>query len=367
MKKLLVTVLFILASISATLAQGGVTGKVVDVLDGRTLVMETSAGRVTIQLQYLEVPESSQPRYAIVREHLSKLTLGKSVEHKTHRLTRGVSVGRVTTFQGVDLSLQMIRDGAAWHEPRETSEQPADEAAIYASNQELAKGEKRGVWSVAGLKTPWEVRADNERLARAQEAARRLAHPTPVGLGTFHSDTRRPSGQYTPTSSGGSRAQMDAWVNAFSGAAREPHGLQTYADPKRAYTSVYTSALLMEFASSEGKERLECRAIMTQFTATRMRVFLIGFRAIGTDFRFSKVKTRMTVVADGQRIILGMLFGRKADSMIGAEEIMYFRLTWAQLKKISSAKKVEFLINQLKAPLSDDGHDLFQQLAEATS
>jgi len=366
MKKLPGIFLFVLALVSATLAQGAVTGKVVEVLDGRTLVMETSAGRVTVKLQYIEVPEEGQPLYAIAKDHLSQLSLGRSVEHKTRRLLQGRSIGRTVTFEGVDLSLQMIRDGAAWHEPKATSDQAADESADYSANQELAKNEKRGVWSVPGLKTPWEVRADNEKLAHAQEVAKRLSHPTPVGLGTFHSDTRRPSGQFTPTSTGDARIQKDAWVNAFSRAAHEPRGLQTYADPKGAYNTVYTSALLIDFASPAGKERLECRALFTEFTAARTKFFLLGFRAIGSDYRFSKGGTRMTIVADGQRINLGAPFGRRRDTLIGAEEIMYFRLTWAQLKKIGSAKKVEFQINRLTSPISDDARSLFKDLATAT-
>jgi endonuclease YncB( thermonuclease family) len=366
MKKLPGIFLVVLALVSATVAQGTVAGKVVDVLDGRTLVMETSAGRVTIQLQYVEVSEDGQPFSAIAKGHLSKLSLGRSVEHKARRIVEGKSIGRTITFEGVDLSLQMIRDGAAWHEPKQTSDQHANEAADYSANQELAKNEKRGVWSMPNLKTPWEVRADNERTARAQEVARRITRPTPVGLGEFHHDTRRPSGQYTSTSAGAPRVQMDAWVNAFSGAAHEPRGLQTHSDPKRAFTSVYTSAVLMDFASTSGKERLECRAIFTEFTAARAKFFHIGFRAIGSAYRFSKGKTRLTIVADGQRISLGAPFGRRRDTMVGAEEIMYYRLSWAQLKKIGSAKKVEFQIDRLVSPLSDEGRDLFKQLATAT-
>lgn len=361
---LLLTITFLIAS--AAVAQNGVTGKVVDVLDGKTLVMQTSAGRVTIELQYLEVPEQGQPFYSIAKDHLSKLAVGKFVEHKTHRLIRGISIGRTVSFDGVDLSLQMIRDGAAWHQPRNTSEQSAAEGSEYSAIQDLARNEKRGIWSMPGLKTPWEVRAENEKIARAHEAARRLAHPTPVGVGEFHSDTRRPSGRFTPTSTGSTRFRMDNWVNVFAGAGREPRGLLTYSDPNGKYANVYTSAVLMDFASPGGKERLECRAIMSQSTASRARAFLIGFRAIASDYRFSKGRTRLAIVVDGVRMNLGAPFGWRSNSLVGAEEVMYFRLSWSQLKKIGSAKKVEFYIDRLVAPLSEDGRSLFKDLATAT-
>ena len=366
-KKLFGLFLLTTALTSAVLAQTGVTGKVVDVLDARTLVLETSVGRVAVQLQYLEVPEDGQPLYAITKDHLSKLALGKSVEYKVLRIDRSKSIARTTTFDGIDLSLQMIRDGAAWHEPRSTSGQADYEAADYEANQALARNEKRGVWSVPNLKTPWEVRADNERTARATEVARRLSRPTPVGVGQFQSDTRRPSGNHTVTAAA-PRVQMDAWVNVFAGAEKEPRGLLTHSDPKGRFTGVYTSAALIDFVSPAGKERLECRALMIAPTANggRDRIYLIGFRAISSDYRFSKGRTRLTVVVDNQRMALGAPFGLRGSSLIGAEEIMYYRLSWAQLKKIGNAKKITFQIDRLTGPLSDDSRELFKQLAEAT-
>jgi endonuclease YncB( thermonuclease family) len=367
-KRLFALFLLAAALTTATFAQTGVIGKVVEVLDARTLVLETSAGRVTVRLQYVEVLEEGQPLYAITRDHLSRLALGKSVEYKTLRIIRGDSIARITTFEGIDLSLQMIRDGAAWHEPRSTSGQPESESADYEANQALAKNEKRGVWSVPNLKTPWEVRTENDRTARVLEVARRLARPTRVGVGQFHSDTRRPSGNHT-AGAASPRSQMDAWVNVFAGAEKEPHGLLTYSDPKGSFTGVYTSAALLDFVSPAGKERLECRALMIAPTVNgrgRNRFYLLAFRAISSDYRFSKGRTRLTVVADTQRIALGAPFGFRGNSLIGAEELMYFQLTWAQLKKIGNAKKVTLQIDRLSAPLSEDSRSLFKELASAT-
>lgn len=351
-----------------TLAQPALTARVAEAIDGRTLALETSAGRIMAQLQYIEVPEDGQPLFNVTRDHLSKLTFGKSVELKPQRIVRGKTIGRVT-LDGVDLSLQMIRDGAAWHEPKDASGQHPDDAADYDAQQLLAKNEKRGVWSIPALKTPWEVRADKERAQRALETARRIARPTVVGVGEFHSDTRRPSGNYSATGNSSPRTQMDAWVNAFAGAGREGHGILTYADPKGRFTSVYTSADLIDFFSPAGKERMECRAMMvvpTLYNGGREKVYLLGFRAISTDYRFSKGKTRLTVVIDNQRVSLGAPFGFRGQASIGAEELMFFRLSWAQLKKIGNAKKVEFRIDKLTGPLSDDSRELMKQLADAT-
>src|SRR4029453_9361783 len=120
MKKLFRTFLLTVLLAPAAFAQASLTGRVIEAIDGRTIVLETSAGKITAQVKNLELPEPNQPLFAVTRDCLSKLVGDKFVEFKLSRLDRGTTIGRVMV-DGVDLSLQMIRDGAAWHEPRETS------------------------------------------------------------------------------------------------------------------------------------------------------------------------------------------------------------------------------------------------------
>jgi endonuclease YncB( thermonuclease family) len=368
MRRLLPCFILIAVCSVITVGQTAITAIVTEAIDGRTLALETSAGRIVAQLQYIEVPADGQPLFDVTRAHLSKLTFGKSVELKPQRMVTGRTIGRVT-LEGVDLSLQMIRDGAAWHEPKDSSGQHPDEAADYDAQQLLAKNEKRGVWSIPTLKTPWEVRAQKEKEQQALETARRIARPTAVGVGEFHSDTRRPSGNFTPSNIG-QRTQMNAWVNVFAGANKEGYGLLTHSDPKSGVTVVYTSGALIDVASPAGTERLEFRALYvapTYAAAGREKMFLLGFRAISTDYRFSKGKSRVTIVADGQRLALGTPFGLRRDGMIGAEEIVLYRISWATLRKIGKATNVEVQLDKGKALLPTDARELMKQLAEATS
>lgn len=94
---------------SHAIGQARFAGKVVDVLDGRTLIVETSAGRITTQLQYIETPEPEQPLHKTVRDHLANLALGKVVEFRPLRLQNKITVGRVE-IGGIDLGLQLIRN-----------------------------------------------------------------------------------------------------------------------------------------------------------------------------------------------------------------------------------------------------------------
>jgi endonuclease YncB( thermonuclease family) len=353
----------------AVCAQGTFTANAVDVVDGRTVVLEVAGGRLTAQLQYIETPEPEQPLHKVVQEHLARLVVGKAVEFKAARMIGGKTVGRIT-INGIDLSAQMIRDGAAWHEPRETSGQSDWEADDYDKNQQLAKSEKRGVWSGAVLRTPWELRAEKDAQLRGVDAARAIAHPTLVGLGEFQSDGRRPSGNHIPTPGVSSRNQMDAWVSAFAGAAKEAYGLHTYSDPKGRFSMVMTSPALIDFSSTAGKERLECRAMYVTLNlsnGSRTSLHLIGFRAISEDYRFSKSRSRLTAVLDRQPIVLGSPEGLRRQGLIGAEELMFYKVSGAAMKKIGNAKNVEMRIDKLSGTLPPASRDLFKQLADATN
>jgi endonuclease YncB( thermonuclease family) len=350
-------------------AQNGLAGHVVEVMDGRTLVIETSAGRMTAQLQYVETPESDQPFHKIAKDHLAKLTVGRSVEFRTERIVSGKAIGRMT-LDGVDLSVQMIRDGAAWHEPAATSGQNPIEAADYAENQRLAKSEKRGVWALGNLKTPWEIRAERKNSALQDEAARRIAHPTLVGVGEFQSDTRRPSGNHLPPKSMSARQQMDAWVGFFATSESAGYGIHTFNDPQGRYGVVYTSPVLLDFVSKTGaKEKFECRGLFVTFNGSvrgRDGYYVLGFRAIADDYRFSRTRPRLTLAVDGKNVPLGVPFGRRARGAMGAEEIFYYMTTWATMKKIAAAKTLDFRVAGMSASIGANHRALFERLTTAT-
>lgn len=153
-----IAALVLFAAIAAV-AQMTVTGQVVEVVDGKTVVIAVQTGKVKAELQYIDVPEPSQPLYETVKEHLGQLVLGKVVEYRAVSLLKDRTVGRLT-LNNVDISLQMLRDGAAWHIPSTESGQDQTEVANYASTEKDAKNEKRGVWSVPGLKSGSELRAN---------------------------------------------------------------------------------------------------------------------------------------------------------------------------------------------------------------
>ena len=132
-------------------------GTVVDVVDGKTVVVALPTGQVKIELQYIDAPEAGQPLHAFMKDQLRLLLGGKAVEVQTKGFTRERLTGKLV-LDGVDISHQLLRNGNAWHVPMDKSGQGKDEFASYAESETLARLEKRGVWSIAGLEPAWVFR-----------------------------------------------------------------------------------------------------------------------------------------------------------------------------------------------------------------
>jgi len=150
----------VLVFVVSTVAQLSLQGEVVDVIDGKTIVVAISHGNVPVELQYIEVPIAGQALHDTVKDHLRTLVIGQRVNYRPRIMTKERTVVQLT-MNGVDISQQMLRDGAAWHIPWQVSGQERTEFDAYAAMEAAAKNEKRGVWSIPGLKPGWESRPNN--------------------------------------------------------------------------------------------------------------------------------------------------------------------------------------------------------------
>jgi endonuclease YncB( thermonuclease family) len=135
-------------------SQSTVQAEVVDVVDGKTVVLSVSNSRITVELQYVEAPLAGQQMHEAIKKHLGDLLIGKRVSYRAKSLMDDRSVGQIVS-NGVDMSQQMLRDGAAWLMPSELSGQSREDHDLYAAREAEARRENRGIWSVAGLKPSW--------------------------------------------------------------------------------------------------------------------------------------------------------------------------------------------------------------------
>ncbi|MEO6051865.1 MAG: thermonuclease family protein [Pyrinomonadaceae bacterium] len=137
-------------------------------MDGRTVVVEPQTRRVTIELQYIDVPRRGEQMHDSVTDHLRNLVKGKIINYRQRNLLGDRTFGHLM-LNDIDVNQQMLRDGAAWHIPSDMSGQEKSEYDAYASTDAIAKNEKRGVWSVPEMKPAWELRGAEKEIAKQPE------------------------------------------------------------------------------------------------------------------------------------------------------------------------------------------------------
>lgn len=136
-----------------------ISGKVVKIADGDTLtILDAQKIQHRIRLQGIDAPEHRQDFGEVSREHLSDLVFGKYVKIDYEKVDQyGRLVGKVW-IDGSDECLEQLRAGLAWHYKEYEREQPPDDRQLYASAEQDARLQKRGLWRDPNPTPPWEYR-----------------------------------------------------------------------------------------------------------------------------------------------------------------------------------------------------------------
>lgn len=135
------------------------TGRVVSVADGDTItVLDTNKQQHKVRLVGIDAPEKGQAFGQKSKENLSDLVFGKEVEIEHEKLDRyGRILGKVHV-DGIDVGLQQVRDGMAWHFKRYQSEQSAEDREAYGEAEVVARRDGVGLWIDAEPTPPWAFR-----------------------------------------------------------------------------------------------------------------------------------------------------------------------------------------------------------------
>jgi endonuclease YncB( thermonuclease family) len=132
------------------------TGTVVKVLDGDTILVQLGKKRVRLHLAGIDAPETGQPWGKEAKAALEQLVLNQSIDlqplqqDKRNRRTAIVFVGEQ------EIGATMVGDGNAW----------ADRASLRRSDSGLCESEanaregRRGLWALSAEQrvAPWEYR-----------------------------------------------------------------------------------------------------------------------------------------------------------------------------------------------------------------
>ena len=127
----------------------------VGVSDGDTVtVLDVDNKPHKIRLSGIDAPEKEQAYGQKSKESLSELVFGKSVDVEWRKQDRyGRTVGKIM-LGGVDICLEQLKRGMAWHYKQYQQEQTAQDRLSYAESETLARSMGTGLWQDASPVEP---------------------------------------------------------------------------------------------------------------------------------------------------------------------------------------------------------------------
>ncbi len=155
--RLIAFVFFVFLSIPAF--ANSLTGKVVKITDGNTLyVLDANYKGHKIRLAGIDAPERRQAYGLASRKHLLSIVAGKQVTGEYQKRDRyGRIVGKVWV-NGVDVCLEQVKAGFAWHYKKYQHEQSLEDQRLYAEAENKARDERLGLWRENNPNPPREHR-----------------------------------------------------------------------------------------------------------------------------------------------------------------------------------------------------------------
>ena len=146
------------ASVSHAIA-AELDGTIVGVADGDTVTLLDAANTEhRIRLDGIDAPERTQPYGQRARQSLAALAHGRAARADCPKVDRyGRAVCRVIV-DGVDVGLEQVRRGFAWHYVKYAHEQRAADREKYARAESDARSASAGLWSFSDPIPPWDYR-----------------------------------------------------------------------------------------------------------------------------------------------------------------------------------------------------------------
>ena len=154
-KLLLIFILFLSNIVNAKTIEGLVVG----VADGDTItVLDQQKNTYKIRLQGIDAPEKKQAFGEKSKQSLHDLVHGKQVRIEYDKEDKyGRIVGKIT-LDDLDICLQQLVLGMAWHYKKYQNEQSVADRVVYNDAELKSKSLKLGLWADETPTPPWEFR-----------------------------------------------------------------------------------------------------------------------------------------------------------------------------------------------------------------
>jgi endonuclease YncB( thermonuclease family) len=380
--KLIGPILLALLLINSVFAQDRYYGTVTEVIDGKTVVIEPQPQvKIKLELQFIEVPESEQQLSDVVKNHLSKMILNKNVEFLPKNLNDETRPSGKVLLNGVDVGQQMLRDGAAWYAVLEKNNQNETESILYQNTETLARNEKRGVWSIAGLKPAWEFRAAKEEAKKQAELEE--IRKEKERLAEIRADERAKAQARAEE-----RRKAQAKANQYYGLNNSSQlGIADWQDPsvsglnkKSGYQNLLTKYIPQygieytltnpgfdSYKAGQDQLKIEIRSLHVKkdnIPVDLKDAFGIGFLSASEKGAFAK-SNNLTISADQETYQLGPAFRFFQEDGGLVKELLLYRITNEQLAAISKSKNVRVKIGNYAGGIGQDLPKFMKELIES--
>ena len=154
-----ITLLFALLFTCCLAQADTLTGRVVRVTDGDTIVvLGPGDAQYKVRLTGIDAPERGQAYGTKSKEHLSDSVAGKFVVVEYDKRDRYERILGKVLLSNEDMNLEQIRAGLAWHYKKYQNEQTLSDRKLYSDSEIEAKEAKRGLWYDPKPVPPWEYR-----------------------------------------------------------------------------------------------------------------------------------------------------------------------------------------------------------------
>lgn len=154
MKKIILSLLFLLNSFSLALSQTFISGKVVRVADGDSFtLLDESNTQIRVRLHGIDCPEYKQDFSAVAKKFTSERIFGEIVKVQVTDIDRYQRVvGIVFLPNGLKLNNELLKAGLAWQYRH------YDKSTEYEELERNARRNKLGLWAHPNPVPPWEFR-----------------------------------------------------------------------------------------------------------------------------------------------------------------------------------------------------------------
>lgn len=334
--------LLIFAAAAAVYPQRNFAGRITEVIDGRTVVLDLESGRVTAQLEFIEIPAADDPMHRVVTEHLKRLVLDKVVEFRPNGMAFKRTFGQIY-IDGVDVAQQLLRDGAVRHAPSVKLGDLNGTEELYRRTEQLAKDERRGIWAFA-----------EGRSAEVRSVKFEVGTPNPIDKWTVY--LKNSPGEELPDVSANIRTGRGNFIRSgyrgiWADDARDD-GERT-AGFDRAIREGFTAAAAVSavlIGPRFDQDALVRLVYVYRGEPNRITesTFLIGVRTLSGVPKFD-VTNEMSLSADSRNFQLGRAKYLSRTDADGVDELLIYEMERSALEHLAGAKRSGIRIGNYSA------------------